>query len=169
MKRIFLLSLLLLAAVSGGAQTAARYGYLSCDSLLRTLPDYALAQSNLAQLRHKYEAETQYNERTFKRQFAEFLEGQKDFPQNILLKRQRDLQEQMERALAFRQSADSLLRQAEADLLAPVRRRLAAAIRAVGRERGYECIVNTDLPALPFLNPALAEDAAPYVSAKLKE
>ena len=104
---------------------------------------------------------------TKKRQFAEFLQGQKEFPQNILLKRQRDLQAAMERSLAFRHEADSLLSQAAIDLEAPIRQRLNAAIQAVGLERGYAGIVNLDTPSMPFVNPRLTEDATPYVVEKL--
>lgn len=169
MKRsLSLLLLLCLAVISAAAQSTVKYGLVSCDSLLHSMPAYADAQSKLSALKQKYEAEAQYNERTFRRQFAEFLQGQKDFPQNILLKRQRDLQVSVERGLAYRHEADSILRRAEADLLAPVRAKLSEALRAVGMERGYECIVNTDQPCpLPFIHPTLCEDATPYVVAKL--
>lgn len=150
------------------AQSTVKYGYVRSDSLLRSLPAYARAQSELADLRRKYEAETAYNEQNFKRLFSEFLQGQKDFPQNILLKRQRDLQEQMERSIAFRHQADSLLRCAEDELLKPLRQQLAAALRAVGLERGYEYIFDLDTGTFPFVHPSVAEDATPYVTEKLR-
>lgn len=149
------------------AQSTVKYGYLPYDSLLRAMPAYAEAQIQMAELRKKYEAEARYNEQSFKRQFAEFLQGQKDFPQNILLKRQRDLQDAIEKSLAFRHEADSLLRQAEAELMRPVRERLDAAIHDVGLERGYECIVNTEERGIPFTHPSLSENAAPFVAAKI--
>lgn len=168
MKRIFLpLLFSILAVLPCAAQSTVKYGYLPYDSLLHTMPAYAEAQSQMAELRKKYEAEAQYNEQSFKRQFAEFLQGQKDFPQNILLKRQRDLQDAIEKSLAFRHEADSLLREAETDLLRPVRKQLDAAIRAVGLERGYECIVNTEARSTPFIHPSLSENAAPFVAAKI--
>jgi len=168
MKRITLLTLLLFPLLTLHAQTTIKYGYLSMDSLLRAMPEYAAAQTQLDTLRQKYEAEASYNERSFKQQFTDFLQGQKDFPQNILLKRQRDLQESMQRGIAFRHEADSLLRKAEKELLQPAKERLAKAVRAVGLERGYEYILNTDAAAYPFIHPSVAEDAAPFVSEKLK-
>lgn len=168
MKRI-ILSLLLpvLSALPCAAQSTVKYGYLPYDSLLHTMPAYAEAQRQMTELRKKYEDEAQYNELAFKRQFAEFLQGQKDFPQNILLKRQRDLQDAIEKSLAFRHEADSLLQRAEADLVRPAREQLDAAIRAVGLERGYECIVNTEADSTPFIHPSLSENAAPFVAAKI--
>lgn len=147
--------------------TPATYGALRYDSLLHAMPEYGAMQIRLKQLRDKYAAETVYNEQNFRRLFAEFLQGQKDFPQNIMLKRQRDLQDAMERGMAFRHEADSLLKAAEADMVYPIRLMLDDAIRAVGLERGYECIVNRDSNTLPFLHPAVTEDATPFVVAKL--
>lgn len=157
----------ILSVLASMAQSTVKYGYLPYDSLLHAMPAYAEVQSQMADLRKKYEAEAQYNEQSFKRQFAEFLQGQKDFPQNILLKRQRDLQDAIEKSLAFRHEADSLLRRAEADLMRPVRERLDAAIRAVGLERGYECVVNTEERGIPFTHPSLSENAAPFVVEKI--
>ena len=167
MKRNLILLLLSLAAFTMSAQSTIKYGRLDYDSLLTSLPEYTQVQEQLASLRQQYDKEAAYNESNFKRLFADFLQGQKDFPQNIMLKRQRELQDAMEKSLAFRRSCDSLLVRAEADLLAPLFVKLNAAIQAVGIERGYECIVNTAAGTHPFLHPSLTEDAAPFVLQKL--
>lgn len=168
MKKIALSILLCFVALCGAeAQSQVKYGYLSYNTLLRAMPEYAEAQLAVGELRKKYEAEASYNEMNFKRLFAEFLEGQKEFPENILLKRQRDLQEAMEKGLAFRQSADSLLSAAAEELLLPLHVRLDSAISAVALERGYECVVNSDTRSHLFFTPGVAEDAAPFVTEKL--
>ena len=162
-----LLLILMVWPLCAAAQSFVKYGSISYDSLFRALPEYAQVQENMVQLRKKYEEEALYNEKNFKRQFTEFLQGQKDFPQNILLKRQRDLQISMERGISFRQEADSLLHQAETDMLLPLRKRLDHAIQEVGLERGYEYILNLDNHAYPFIHPELTEDATPFVLMKL--
>ena len=168
MKKILLAFCAMLAACSLSMTCAAqaRYGYLHYDALLQQMPETPRVMAQLDTLRAKYQAETDYNETSFNRQFAEFLQGQKDFPQNILLKRQRDLQDAMERGIAFRKEAEKLLRDAEEEMMAPVRERLDAAIRAVGLERGYEYIINLDQQAFPFLHPNVSEDATPFVVEK---
>lgn len=166
LKKILLLALLC-SPCYVSAQNMAKYGYISYDSLFHALPEYAQVQENMVQLRKKYEEEALYNEQNFKRQFTEFLQGQQEFPQNILLKRQRDLQISMERGLSFRQEADSLLKQAEYDMLQPLYRRLDKAISEVGRDRGYEYIINTDNRACPYIRPDMSENAAPFVLSKL--
>lgn len=161
MKKMMTLLSLCLLALTASAQ--ARYGTIHYDALLSALPEYAQAQQELTTLKAKYQSEVAYNETAFKRQFAEFLQGQKDFPQSILLKRQRDLQEAMEKGVAYRQTADSLLLQAEKDLMHAAHKRLNAAISEVGQQRGYDMIVNLDADTYPYLNAQLTEDATPYV------
>lgn len=143
------------------------YGTLRYDSILQAMPEYSAMKIRVKQLREKYEKEAAYNEQSFKRMFADYLQGQKDFPQNILLKRQRDLQEALNKGMAFRHEADSLINAAEANMLAPIRLMLDDAIAAVGEEKGYQCIINRDNKAVPFVRRTLSEDATPFVLAKL--
>jgi outer membrane protein len=144
-----------------------KYGYLSYSQVLENMSDYKMAQQQLNDLRVKYEMEAQYNEASFKRQFAEYLQGQKDFPQSIMLKRQRDLQEALEKSLAFREEAVRLLKQAEAEALAPVKGRLDNAIRVVGGLYGLDYIYNLDTNAMPYVNPALVMDVTSLVQQEL--
>ena len=156
-------------SVENPLPVAPRYGYCSHKQLLESMPEYVQAIAQLKSLRGKYESEASHNEEDFRRRFQEYLQGQKEFPEAILLKRQADLERSMEEGLAFRAQADSLLQQAEIDLMRPLHARIDAAIRAVAIEHGYECVVNTDAGAFPFLNPALSEDITAFVSEKLRD
>ncbi len=144
-----------------------KYGYLSYSQVLENMSEYKVAQQQLKELRTKYEMEAQYNESTFKRQFAEFLQGQKDFPQSIMLKRQRDLQEALEKSLAFRDEAARLLKQAEAETLAPIKARLENAIKMVGGAYNLDYIYNLDTNAMPYVNPSLVMDVTKLVEQQL--
>ena len=173
MKKYILLTLMNLLMFTAFAQEVEqqiqiRYGKISYNGLLTSMPEYKDAKMKMAELRKKYQDEASYNESSFKRMFAEFLEGQKEFPQNILLKRQRDLQEAMEKGIAFRKEADSLLLAAENEMLTGIQQKLDSAIYLVGAEKGYECIFNTDNHAVPFLHPMLTEDVTLLVLEKLK-
>ena len=123
----------------------------------------------MEKLRAKYAIEAEYNESSFRRQYAEYLQGQKQFTPNILAKRQADLQESLQKGLRFRQQADSLLRQAEAEMLRPIRQNINAAIRAVGLEHGYEYILDTSTPVYPFIHPSVGEDVTAYIKEKLQQ
>lgn len=145
-----------------------KYGYLSYSQVLENMNEYKAAQQQLKELRNKYEMEAQYNESTFKRQFAEFLQGQKDFPQSIMLKRQRDLQEALEKSLAFRDEAARLLKQAEVETLAPIKARLDNAIRTVGALYNLDYVYNLDTNSMPYVNPALVMDVTALVQQQLQ-
>lgn len=166
--RILLLLLAFVGLLTATAQQTVRYGTLSREALLREMPEMQAARTQMDSLRAQYEREAQYNERSFRRQYSEYLQAQKNLPQAILLKRQRDLQAAMESALAYRREAENLLQKAEKDLHAPIYARLDAAIRAVGSERGYEMIINLDVPSHPYILPSLTEDATPWVRGKLQ-
>ena len=48
------------------------------------MPDYAVAQQKLSDLRAQYNAELQRVEQDFNTKYEEFLEGQREFPETIL-------------------------------------------------------------------------------------
>lgn len=146
----------------------ARYGYCNRRAIVEAQPDYAVAMTQLEALKKQYEVEVEHNEADFRRQYQEYLYGQKDFPQPILLKRQRDLQTAMERGIAFRTEADSLLRQARVDLVRPIEERVDAAVSAVAAEHGYDYVVDTDKGAFLYFNPRLSEDITHFVEEKLR-
>ena len=144
------------------------FGYLSYDSVLHAMPAYATAMRQLDELKAKYEAEAKRVERDFNKKYEEFLEGQRDFPQTILQKRQSELQELLDRNILFREESRRLLIEAERDLLAPLHTRIAGTLRAIGEERGYAFIINTDGNACPFINPVKGENISSEVSERLR-
>ncbi len=164
MKRI-LLTFLLALPLAVAAQV--RMGYLSYNKVMQQMPEYAQAQEELTTLKTQYDNEATRSEEEFQRKFTEFLQGQKDFPQNILLKRQGELQSLMENGIDFRLEAQKLLTEAEQDLLAQVSAKLDEAIRAVGDEGGYLCIINTDANQCPYINSTVGDDVTYAVMMKL--
>lgn len=163
MKRILVLAFLCMALTvqaqeSIPAQAAFRFGYLSYDSALCRMPDYAVARQTLAELKTKFEAEQQRVETDFNQKYEEFLEGQKDFPPTILRKRQTELRQLMEHNVAFRQQALDELRQTETELMAPLRQRLQEVLAGLARLRSLAFILNTDSNAVPYINPEQGED-----------
>lgn len=134
---------------------------------MKSMPEFAIAQQAMKELKVKYDAETKHNETQFNKMFADYLQGQKDFPLNIMLKRQKELQETMEKGISFREEVKRLLTQAELDMKAPIIQKLDSAILAVGNERGYEYILNTDEKGFPFIHKGCGEDITSYVKEKL--
>ena len=98
-----------------------RFGYLSYQAALQSMPDYAIVQQKLDELRQQFQNETLRVEDEFNRKYEEFLEGQREFPQSILQKRQMELQELMDKNLAFKENSRKELEKAEQDLMAPLK------------------------------------------------
>ena len=170
MKR-FLLSIFVIMALTVSAQEAVsgfRFGYLSYETVLKSMPDYGVVQKKMDDLRQKYQAETLRVEDEFNRKYEEFLEGQREFPKSILQKRQMELQELMERNIQFKENSREELAQTEKSMMAPLKIRLIELIAKIGRERGYAFVVDTDQQALPFINPAMGDDITHIVQDALK-
>lgn len=178
---------LLLTAAAGRAQTAAapdsirtvaqpavtaaaqpRFGYFSYQAALESMPEYAVAQKQIASLQAKYEAETKRSEDDFNKKYEEFLDGQRDFPKTILEKRQSELQELMARNIAFRKESERLLKMAEKDAMAPLYDRLSKMLNVIGEREHFDFIINTDANSCPFINPAAGKDINQLVKDCLK-
>jgi outer membrane protein len=150
-----------------GEVRVAQFGYLSYSEVFEQMPEYKKAQEDFAALKAKYDAETVRSEDEFQRKFAEFLQGQKDFPTSILQKRQAELQDLMEKSVTFRRESRKLLQQAEKELQKPVAQKLDEAIKAVGAELGLIFVLNTDGNSLPFIHPQVGVNITRPVMLKL--
>ena len=170
-KVTLVLVMTLMSLVSFAQQDAVpvlKYGYLSYDSVFQAMPEYATMQASIQQLRDKYEAEQKRVEDDFNKKYEEFLDGQASFPKTILQKRQSELQEMLDKNIAFKKEGLRLLSQAEKEAKAPLKNRLAEVLAKIGEERGYVFILNTDGNVAPWLNTAMGEDITEIVKELLK-
>lgn len=170
-KKVFVTILLALCAFTCYAQEASllsRFAYLSYGEALKSMPAYAAAQKSLAELRANYDNELKRTDEEFSKQFAEYVDGQSTFPENILLKRQKELQQLMEQGLAFKEEARRLLAQAETELMQPVHKQLKEVIAKLAKERGYAFVLNTDNNAAPFVDGELGDDITADVMEAVK-
>lgn len=165
MKKLFLLIVLGVLSLTANAQT--RFGYFSFDNVLKSMPDYVMAQRSIDDLRQKYDAEMKRAEDEFNSKYEEFLDVQKDLVPAILRKRQAELQEMMQKNINFKNESQRLLKQAEGDAFAPVKNKLYNALTKVGQAQGYAFILNTDGDACPYVNPEMGEDATELIKEAL--
>lgn len=163
----FTLVFLILLLLPIGAAAQAYFGYLNYRQVLEQMPTYEQAISDLAVLRQKYQDEAQRGEAEFQKKFVDFLQGQNEFPQSILLKRQTELQGLMDNGVEFRRQMDTLLVQAERDLVGPVRETLMTAINQVATQRGFHFVLNTEDRSTLFINTSVGEDITQAVLVQL--
>jgi outer membrane protein len=144
-----------------------QFGFLSYSKILQTMPEYTQAQTALQTLKKKYEEEATYNEEKFKKMFADYLQGQKNFPEQIMLKRQKELQVAMEQGISFREDAKRLLGNAERELIQPLEAKLDSVLHLIGKENGLLFIGNSDGHNFPFIHNESGLDITEVVLARL--
>lgn len=163
MKKLIFLFLLIAAPIAANAQL--RFGYFSYNQIFNAMPEYASIDTNMAELKTKYEAEMKRAEEEFNAKYETFLEEQRDLVPSILHKRQVELQEMLDKNVAFKKEAERLLQDARKDACVPLKQKLEAAVQQIGKERGYILVVNTDGDNCPYIDSSIGEDITP----RLKE
>lgn len=146
-----------------------KFGYIDYDRVLKNMPEYADVQQTIQELRLAYEEELSRSEEVFSKQFAEYVEGMKTFPDNIRLKRQKELQQTMEESMAFKHEAKELLKSKEDKIVNDLRSKIDGVIRDISIERGYAFVINNDSATYSFINDAIGEDITTEVSRRLHE
>jgi outer membrane protein len=145
-----------------------KFGYLSYSEVIRLMPEYLRSQERLNLLQKRYDEELMRADKEFNLKFAEFLDGQKDFPENILLKRQKELQDLMEKSIQFKKELKVLLEKARKEFCTPVEEKLNGIIAQIGQEIGFEYILNIDNNSYPFINKSSGMDITELVKHKLE-
>ena len=170
MKRLasVVIALCVFLGLSAQENNTFRFGYLSYEQALKSVPQYAIMKKQMADLEAQYQAETKRVEEEFNRKYEEFLEGQREFPKTILQKRQTELQELMEKNIAFKEESRQQLASAAEEMTAPIKARLAETIAKIAQERGLALVVNTDSDACPFIDLTIGEDINTLVQDALK-
>lgn len=156
MKKLFLFLILSVMPFVAGAQI--KFAYFSYDEALKSMPEYAAVMADMEKLRIQYDEETKRVEEEFNRKYEAFLEGQKDFAPIILQKRQTELQELMQKNIDFRAKAASLLKDAEAQQMKQLHKKIADVLVIIGQDRGYAFVINTDDNACPYIDATMGED-----------
>lgn len=155
--------------VEQSAQTPTlRFGYFSFNAVFHTMPGYAIAKHNMDDLRLKYDAETKRSEDEFNSKYEEFLDGQRNFAPSILEKRQAELRELMTKNMAFKAESERLLKQAEEEAYAPLKKQINEVLHKIGKSKGFAFILNADNGTLPYVDAAMGEDITELVKENLK-
>lgn len=151
LKRCFLplLSLLPLCATA-----QAPFGYLSFSEVVRALPEYSAAQDDLRILQGQYDEEIERSETDLTKKYVDFLEDQNKLPENIRQKRQKELQELMERNIAFKEEVRRTLNEARDSLFYPMQEKVKEAVKALCVDRMYAYAIDIDKESFLFINEA---------------
>ena len=153
--RKLLLMLMFLPLMTTAQNT---FGYFNYSQVLQQLPQYAQAQADYADLLARCESEIKRNEQELTRSYVAFLNGQYDFPEPILRKRQKELQDLVDRSIVFREQVKDWLVQAHDSLFYPLNAIVDSAVAAVCMRNNLAYAIDTEQAGYKFINPAIGFD-----------
>lgn len=161
-KIIFMLMLLPLMATAQNT-----FGYFKYSQVLQQLPQYAQAQADYQELLTRCESEIKRNEQELTRSYVAFLNGQYDFPEPILRKRQKELQDLVDRSIVFREQVKEWLQQAHDSLFMPLNTIIDNAVASVCRHNNLGYAIDCEQAGYKFINPAIGFDITEAVLATI--
>lgn len=153
-KYIFLLLLLPMAVA---AQTTT-FGYFRYNKVLEQMPEYKQVCADYEGLKKQCDAEIARNEEQLTRAYVAYLDGQNEFPEPILRKRQKELQELVDKSVLFREELQAWLVTAHDSLFAPMRAKVDDAVSRVCLHNNLAYIIDLDEAGYKFINPAFGFD-----------
>ena len=140
-----------------------KFGFYSHKEVLMAVPEYLLAIEEFELLKQRCNAEIERNEQELTRKYVAFLDGQQDFPEPILRKRQKELQQMVDNSVLFRDRLKVWLSQAKDSLLAPCNERVDVALAKVCERMELAYAINSDELMYRYVNPKYGEEITPLV------
>lgn len=159
MRKILLLLMFLPMLLSA----QGKFGFYSHKEVLVAVPEYLLAIEEFELLKQRCNAEIERNEQELTRKYVAFLDGQQDFPEPILRKRQKELQQMVDNSVLFRDRLKVWLSQAKDSLLAPCNERVDIALAKVCERMDLAYAINSDEVMYRYVNPKYGEEITPLV------
>ncbi|WP_071147344.1 OmpH family outer membrane protein [Bacteroides ihuae] len=162
------LAIMFILPMGVSAQTL-KFGHVVSNEIITAMPEFAKAQADLQALEKKYTEEIQRTSEEFNKKYQEYQQAvQKDsLPQNIAERRQKELQDMMQRSEQFQQEAQQNMQKAQTDLMAPISKKVDEAIKAVGEAEGLTYIFDLARTAIPYVNEKTSINVTSLVKAKL--
>ena len=159
--------LILSALVAMSAMAQSKFGYVSYNELVKALPEYSIVEAHLDELQAMYEAEIERSDREFNQKYTDFIEEQSQFPDNIRIKRHKELQELMEKSMAFKHEVNSAMREARHEMMKPLYEKVDEAVMKVCIDGDYDYILNTDERVYIAVNSKSGVDVTLFIMQEL--
>ena len=123
-------------------------------------------EKQMADLNEKYRVELKTMEDEYQKKYADYIAQQDSLTENIKLRRMQELSDIEQRVTNFTQVARQDMDKKQQELFAPIQEKVRNAIKAVGDEKGYAYILDSN-PGMVLYTGNAAIDATPLVKAKL--
>lgn len=160
--------LLLFTCLPLFAAAQVKFGFYSHREALESIPGYLQSLEEFELLKQRCDAEIERNEQELTRKYVAFLDGQQDFPEPILRKRQKELQQMVDNSVLFRDRLKDWLSQAKDSLLAPHNDAVDRALAKVCERMDLAYAINSDKIMYRYINPKFGEEITELVIEEIR-
>lgn len=165
-KKVFaLLSLVILIASVGTAQTGAKFGYIDSNEILTLMPETDSLQKELKAYADYLDEQMSTMGMEYQTKVADYQENYNTMSDLIRQTKEKEITDLQARIQAFQQSADQDLGAKQAELFNPLIEKVKNAITEVARENSYNYIFDVGTGALVFYE--TGDNILPLVKTKL--
>ena len=160
---------LMLALPMGVFAQNLKFGHINAQEIVSAMPEFAKAQSDIEALDKQLPSELQRTQEEFNKKYQEFQQAiaKDSLPANIAERRQKELQDMMQRQEQFQQEAQQQMQKAQADAMAPIYKKLDDAIKAVGAAEGVIYIFDLARTPVAYVNESQSINLTPKVKTQL--
>ena len=160
---------LMLALPMGVFAQNLKFGHINAQEIVSALPEFAKAQSDIEALDKQLTSELQRTQEEFNKKYQEFQQAiaKDSLPANIAERRQKELQDMMQRQEQVQQEAQQQMQKAQADAMAPIYKKLDDAIKAVGAAEGVIYIFDLARTPVAYVNESQSINLTPKVKTQL--
>ena len=157
---------LMLALPMGVFAQNLKFGHINAQEIVSAMPEFAKAQSDIEALDKQLTSELQRTQEEFNKKFQQAI-AKDSLPANIAERRQKELQDMMQRQEQFQQEAQQQMQKAQADAMAPIYKKLDDAIKAVGAAEGVIYIFDLARTPVAYVNESQSINLTPKVKTQL--
>ena len=160
---------LMLALPMGVFAQNLKFGHINAQEIVSAMPEFAKAQSDIEALDKQLTSELQRTQEEFNKKYQEFQQAiaKDSLPANIAERRQKELQDMMQRQEQFQQEAQQQMQKAQADAMAPIYKKVDDAIKAVDAAEGVIYIFDLARTPVAYVNESQSINLTPKVKTQL--
>ena len=160
---------LMLALPMGVFAQNLKFGHINAQEIVSAMPEFAKAQSDIEALDKQLTSELQRTQEEFNKKYQEFQQAiaKDSLPANIAERRQKELQDMMQRQEQLQQEAQQQMQKAQAEAMAPIYKKVDDAIKAVGAAEGVIYIFDLARTPVAYVNESQSINLTPKVKTQL--
>lgn len=163
-KAITFLFVALLFSGMGFAQTNAKLGYIDSNKILSEMPETDSLQKELKNYADYLDQQMQTMGQEYQKKVQDYQQNVDGMSDLIRQTKEKEITDLQQRIQDFRASADQDLQKKQGELFNPLIQKIKDAIDAVGKENGYNYILDISIGAVVYYD---GDDVSELVKKKL--